>query len=120
MVMRGAAAFALAVSASLLVLGPASAQQSTTGSAPPLVAPAPALVPGGAPALATAPGLTPSRAPAAAPAAGGTKSAAKRHNPNALGVARTVEIDTTGGPGFRLQPFKEPRLLPAHEGGQTF
>src|SRR5438045_3201230 len=51
-VMRGAAAFALAVSASLLVLGPASAQQSTTGAAPPLVAPAPALVPGGAPALA--------------------------------------------------------------------
>src|SRR3954469_5520042 len=90
-VMRGAAAFALAVSASLLVLGPASAQQFTTGSAPPPVAPAPALVPGGAPALATAPGLPPSRA--AAPAAGGTKSAAKCYNPNALGVSRTVEID---------------------------
>ena len=57
--MRVAAAFALTISASLLVLGPASAQQSTTGSAPPLVAPAapslvapaPTLVPGGANAL---------------------------------------------------------------------
>src|SRR5437763_17055232 len=98
--MRCAAAFALASSASLLVLGPASAQQATTGSAPPLVAPAPALVPGGAPALAPASGLTPSRA--AAPAAAGAKTAAKCDIPNALGVASTEEIDTTGGPGFRF------------------
>ena len=118
--MRGAAAFALAVSASLLVLGPASAQQSTTGSAPPLVAPAPALVPGGAPALATAPGLTPSRAPAAAPAAGGTKSAAKCDNPNALGVTRTVEIDTTGGPGFGFEHFKQLDFLRDKEVVLTF
>src|SRR3954470_23636825 len=116
--MRGAAAFALAVSASLLVLGPASAQQSTTGSAPPLVAPAPALVPGGAPALATAPALTPSRA--AAPAAGGTKSAAKCDNPNALGVSRTVEIDTTGGPGFGFEHFKQLDFLRDHEVVLTF
>src|SRR5258708_27233962 len=26
-------------------------------------------------------------------------------NPDALGVSRGVEIDTTGGPGFRFQPF---------------
>ncbi len=115
--MRGAAAFALAVSASLLVLGPASAQQSTTGAAPPLVAPAPALVPGGAPALA-APGLTPSRA--AAPAAAGTKSAAKCDNPNALGVSRTVEIDTTGGPGFGFEHFKQLDFLRDHEVVLTF
>ena len=118
--MRGAAAFALAVSASLLVLGPASAQQSTTGSAPPLVAPAPALVPGGAPPLATAPGLTPSRAPAATPAAGGTKSAAKCDNPNALGVSRTVEIDTTGGPGFGFEHFKQLDFLRDKEVVLTF
>src|SRR3954453_1179800 len=98
--MRGAVTFALAFSASLLVLGSASAQQSTTGSAPPLVAPAPALVPGGAPALATAPGLTPSRAPAAGAAPRPNKSASKCDVPDALGVSRTVEIDTTGGPGF--------------------
>ncbi len=27
-------------------------------------------------------------------------------NPDALGVARTVEIDTTGGPGFGFEQFK--------------
>ena len=27
-------------------------------------------------------------------------------NPNGLGVARTVEIDTTGGPGFGFEHFK--------------
>lgn len=27
-------------------------------------------------------------------------------NPNALGVSRTVEIDTTGGPGFGLEQYK--------------
>src|SRR6476619_3715387 len=119
-VMRGAAAFALAVSASLLVLGPASAQQSTTGSAPPLVAPAPALVPGGAPALAPAPGLTPNRASAAAPAAGGAKSAAKCDIPNALGVSRTVEIDTTGGPGFGFEHFRQLDFLRDKEVVLTF
>src|SRR6476646_5794821 len=103
--MRGAAAFALAFSASLLVLGPASAQRATTGSAPPLVSPAPALAPAPglapaaaapAPSIAKPPGA-PALAPANAPAA---KISTKCENPNALGVSRTVEIDTTGGPGF--------------------
>src|SRR5438128_10119 len=114
--MRGAVTFALAFSASLLVLGSASAQQSTTGSAPPLVAPAPSLVPGGAPALAPASGLTPSRAPAAA----GPKTAAKCDIPNALGVSRTVEIDTTGGPGFGFEHFKQLDFLRDKEVVLTF
>src|SRR3954462_247350 len=118
--MRCAAAFALAVSASLLVLGPASAQQSTTGSAPPRVAPAPALGPGGAPALATAPGLPPSRAPAAGAAAGANKSASKCDVPDALGVSRTVEIDTTGGPGFGFEHFKQLDFLRDKEVVLTF
>src|SRR6478672_11044544 len=124
--MRVAAACALTISASLLVLGPASAQQSTTGSAPPLVAPAapslvapaPALVPGSAPrapATATAPGTT---QPAPTPA--GAKSTAKCDNPNALGVARTVEIDTTGGPGFGFEHFKQLDFLRDHEVVLTF
>jgi peptidoglycan/xylan/chitin deacetylase (PgdA/CDA1 family) len=114
--MRGAAAFALAISASLLVLGPASAQQATTGTAPPLVAPAPALAPASmAPsALATSPG----RAPQAA--AGATKSGAKCDNPNALGVSRTVEIDTTGGPGFGFEHFKQLDFLRDKEVVLTF
>ncbi len=116
--MRGAVTFALAFSASLLVLGSASAQQSTTGSAPPLVAPAPSLVPGGAPALAPASGLTPSRTPAAA--AAGAKTAAKCDIPNALGVSRTVEIDTTGGPGFGFEHFKQLDFLRDKEVVLTF
>ena len=28
-------------------------------------------------------------------------------NPNALGIGRTVEIDTTGGPGFGFEHFKQ-------------
>jgi len=39
------------------------------------------------------------QAPAAAPAA-------TCANPNALGVARVIEIDTTGGPGFGFEHFK--------------
>jgi peptidoglycan/xylan/chitin deacetylase (PgdA/CDA1 family) len=116
--MRGAVTFALAFSASLLVLGSASAQQSTTGSAPPLVAPAPSLVPGGAPALAPSNGLTPSRA--AAPA-GAIKSASNKCDvPGALGVSRTVEIDTTGGPGFGFEHFKQLDFLRDKEVVLTF
>jgi peptidoglycan/xylan/chitin deacetylase (PgdA/CDA1 family) len=121
--MRGAAAFALAISASVLVLGPASAQSSTTGSAPPLVPSAPALAPapGGpkAPALATAPGLTPAPSSAAAPA-GSAKTAAQCSNPNALGTTRTVEIDTTGGPGFGFEHFRQHDFLRDHEVVLTF
>ncbi len=124
--MRGAAEFAFVMSASLLVLGPASAQRSTTGSAPPLVAPAPALAPApGAPPLATAPGLTPApaRGPAqasAAPSGGIVKSSGKCENANALGTTRTVEIDTTGGPGFGFEHFRQHDFLRDKEVVLTF
>jgi len=111
--MRAAAAFALAISASLLVLGPASAQRATTGAVQPLISSAPALAPS---ALATPPG----RAAQAAPAAGATKSGPKCDNPNALGVSRTVEIDTTGGPGFGFEHFKQLDFLREHEVVLTF
>src|SRR5215204_3378703 len=105
--MRCAAAFALAVSASLLVLGPASAQRSTTSSAPPLVAPAP-----GQPApAATAPAATPAPARAAS---------GKCDNPNALGTTRTVEIDTSGGPGFGFEHFRQHDFLRDKEVVLTF
>jgi peptidoglycan/xylan/chitin deacetylase (PgdA/CDA1 family) len=42
------------------------------------------------------------------------------NNPNALGVARTVEIDTTGGPGFGFEHFKELDFLKDHEVVLTF
>jgi len=41
-------------------------------------------------------------------------------NPNALGVARTVEIDTTGGPGFGFEHFKTHDFLREGEVVLTF
>jgi peptidoglycan/xylan/chitin deacetylase (PgdA/CDA1 family) len=132
--MRSAAAFALAVSASLLILGPASAQLQ-----PPPLAPAPSLAPAAAPpALAPAPAAAPTTGqsmrptPAAAqpPALAPQPQAQQRpaiasaqpacSNPNALGVTRTVEIDTTGGPGFGFEHFKQHDFLRDKEVVLTF
>jgi peptidoglycan/xylan/chitin deacetylase (PgdA/CDA1 family) len=41
-------------------------------------------------------------------------------NPNALGVARTVEIDTTGGPGFGMEQYKAYDFLMLKEVVFTF
>jgi peptidoglycan/xylan/chitin deacetylase (PgdA/CDA1 family) len=41
-------------------------------------------------------------------------------NPNALGVARTVEIDTTGGPGFGFEQYKAHDFLEQKEVVLTF
>ena len=53
---------------------------------------------------AQAPAAAPAAAPAPAPAPVVAK--AKCDNPNALGVERVVQIDTTGGPGFGFEHFK--------------
>src|SRR4029079_2531454 len=89
-VMRSALAIAMAISMSA----------ATTAWAQNAQAPAPAAVP----------------APAAAPAPAPTKC----DNPNALGVARVVEIDTTGGPGFGFEHFKAYDFLRDHEIVLTF
>jgi peptidoglycan/xylan/chitin deacetylase (PgdA/CDA1 family) len=47
-------------------------------------------------------------------------SAAKCANPNALGLARTVEIDTTGGPGFGFEHFRQHDFLRRNEIVLTF
>jgi peptidoglycan/xylan/chitin deacetylase (PgdA/CDA1 family) len=62
-------------------------------------------------------------APAAAPAAATQPAQPARaacNNPNALGVGRTVEIDTTGGPGFGFEHFKDLDFLKDHEVVLTF
>ncbi len=41
-------------------------------------------------------------------------------NPNAIGVSRTVEIDTTGGPGFGFEHFKQHDFLRSKEVVLTF
>ena len=44
----------------------------------------------------------------------------KCDNPNALGVSRTVEIDTTGGPGFGFEHFRQHDFLRNKEVILTF
>jgi peptidoglycan/xylan/chitin deacetylase (PgdA/CDA1 family) len=55
---------------------------------------------------------------AKAPAPAATQ--AKCDNPNALGVARVVQIDTTGGPGFGFEHFKAYDFLKDKEVVLTF
>src|SRR6201995_2090531 len=98
--MRVAAGLLVAVS--LCVPGMAWSQ-----TAAPQAAPAPA-APAAAPAAAAAPAQPPPPARAAC------------NNPDALGVARTLEIDTTGGPGFGFEHFKELDFLKDKEVVLTF
>lgn len=62
----------------------------------------------------------PQAAPAPAPAAAPAHARAPCANPNALGIARTVEIDTTGGPGFGFEHFKQLDFLRDKEVVLTF
>jgi peptidoglycan/xylan/chitin deacetylase (PgdA/CDA1 family) len=62
---------------------------------------------------------TPQAAPAPAPAAA-RPAKPPCANPDALGIARVVEIDTTGGPGFGFEHFKELDFLRDHEVVLTF
>ena len=67
----------------------------------------------------------PPAAAAPAPAAAAAKqppqpARAACTNPNALGVGRTVEIDTTGGPGFGFEHFKQLDFLRDKEVVLTF
>ncbi|HKG99420.1 MAG TPA: polysaccharide deacetylase family protein [Bradyrhizobium sp.] len=68
------------------------------------------------PKSVTAPQAAAVPIPAAAPA----PAKAACGNPNALGIGRTVEIDTTGGPGFGFEHFKQLDFLRDHEVVLTF
>ncbi len=59
-------------------------------------------------------------APAAAPAPAPAPAKAACANPDALGVGRIVEIDTTGGPGFGFEHFKQLDFLRDKEVVLTF
>jgi len=54
------------------------------------------------------------------PAAALAPAKAPCANPNALGIARVVEIDTTGGPGFGFEHFKQLDFLRDKEVVLTF
>jgi peptidoglycan/xylan/chitin deacetylase (PgdA/CDA1 family) len=55
-----------------------------------------------------------------APLANAAASNSTCSNPNAIGVTRVVEIDTTGGPGFGFEHFKQLDFLRDHEVVLTF
>jgi peptidoglycan/xylan/chitin deacetylase (PgdA/CDA1 family) len=78
----------------------------------------PAAAPAPAPAAAPAPEPAPASAPAAQQAASSGTSCPG--NPNAIGVSRTVEVDTTGGPGFGFEHFKSYDFLREGEIVLTF
>jgi peptidoglycan/xylan/chitin deacetylase (PgdA/CDA1 family) len=58
--------------------------------------------------------------PAVAPPAPAGSAVSCAGNPNAIGVGRTVEIDTTGGPGFGFEHFKSHDFLREGEVVLTF
>ena len=99
-----ARAYVPAISISFAALGTAQAQR-ILGPMP--SDPSPANV---------APSAAP--APMAAPPAAAAPIACA--NPNALGVGRTIEIDTTGGPGFGFEHFKAYDFLRPGEVVLTF
>src|SRR3954453_20343665 len=123
--MRVAAGLILASAMSLAMTGaawsqtpaakPAAATQAAPAATP--AAAAPAAAPAPAPAASAQPAgfvnpPPPKQAPQPARAACNT--------PGALGVARTVELDTTGGPGFGFEHFKELDFLADKEVVLTF
>ncbi len=71
-----------------------------------------------APVYAAAPAPAPAPMPRPVMAARAATPACT--NPHAMGVVRTVEIDTTGGPGFGSQHFKDYDFLRDHEVVLTF
>jgi len=124
--MRVAAGLILA---SAMSLGMTGAAWSQTPAAKPAAATGAA--PAATPAAAAPAAATPAPAPAAAGAPAGfvnppppkqapQPARAACNTPGALGVARTVEIDTTGGPGFGFEHFKELDFLRDKEVVLTF
>ncbi|CCE08281.1 putative polysaccharide deacetylase; Chitin deacetylase [Bradyrhizobium sp. STM 3843] len=101
LIVAGSVAGFLAMS--MFSSGAAWAQAQKTAAAPAPAAAAPAPAPAATQAVAQ---QQPPRAPCM--------------NPEALGVGRTVEIDTTGGPGFGFEHFKELDFLRDHEVVLTF
>jgi peptidoglycan/xylan/chitin deacetylase (PgdA/CDA1 family) len=109
--------FAGSLLASLGMSGAAWSQSLTPEGAAMLRA-APA---GSAAATRTAAAPAPAAAVPAQPAAQQAQPPrAPCTNPDALGVGRTVEIDTTGGPGFGFEHFKDLDFLRDHEVVLTF
>jgi len=92
----------------------APAAQRAPSSGVTVVAQAPVVAPA-VPSAATA-----STVPTAIPVPSVSTTTSCAGNPNALGIARVVEIDTTGGPGFGFEHFKSHDFLRPNEVVLTF
>jgi peptidoglycan/xylan/chitin deacetylase (PgdA/CDA1 family) len=77
-----------------------------SSSTPPAAAPAPPPAAPAPPPPAAIPAVSPAKQPC--------------NNPDALGISRVVEIDTTGGPGFGFEHFKQMDFLRDKEVVLTF
>jgi peptidoglycan/xylan/chitin deacetylase (PgdA/CDA1 family) len=126
------------VKPSVIAAAPTTKQSTAATVVAVVPAPAPADAPATMPATATSPApatamaqasapqmAAATTAPAPTPAPAMTAPAAPTPvncpgNPNALGVSRTVEIDTTGGPGFGFEHFKQYDFLQPGEVVLTF
>jgi peptidoglycan-N-acetylglucosamine deacetylase len=105
-----------------------TAVDATVGFSARPVADAPAPAESPAPAASAAPivlaqagpAAPPPSTTAAAPPPAATATSSCPGNPNALGVSRVVEIDTTGGPGFGFEHFKTYDFLREGEVVLTF
>src|SRR5947209_14240352 len=106
-----AIASALAIVLCVAVFGAVLRKAFVSGRGPLPVQAAP--TDGQAPAVMTADAPPPAVAPVEA-----VSSCAG--NPNALGISRVVEIDTTGGPGFGFEHFKSHDFLREGEVVLTF
>ena len=116
-------ASALAIIVCAAVFGTIFFQRSSvsvSAPSPALAAPAEKPTPGptvsDVSSASAAPMVVAQGGPAAAPPA----TASKCSNPDAIGVARVVEIDTTGGPGFGSDHFKSHDFLREGEVVLTF
>src|SRR5450830_1422962 len=111
----GIAALGIAVALNLPArkhaTAPAAAPESAKATEVAQVAPPPVIVP-----ATSTPAPTPNPT-AVVPMRAANPTCA---NPNALGVSRVVQIDTTGGPGFGFEHFKAYDFLRDHEVVLTF
>jgi peptidoglycan/xylan/chitin deacetylase (PgdA/CDA1 family) len=95
--------------------------QGTATRMPLAAAPVAALAETPAVTVAASPAAVPAAAPAAVPAPAAPAAPVQTcANPNAIGIARTLEVDTTGGPGFGFEHFKTHDFLRPGEVVLTF
>jgi peptidoglycan/xylan/chitin deacetylase (PgdA/CDA1 family) len=118
--LAAAGVVAVCVGGAAWMMGSASAPEDVPPAGHTLAAAAPAAPPAQlavkADAMADVTGTVPAPEPKPAPAPAKRACA----NPNALGIGRVVEVDTSGGPGFGFEHFKQLDFLNDKEVVLTF